>query len=179
MHVGTDVRSAEGPAGGSRAGKNHAFMYRLRTGESGRSHHVTTDSEHSLTPNGGENDLLWQFGPTWVPDSFHVGVGSPLGVWNWSSYRRVDRQPHNPSTLQPIYTYESVKLSRPPWARSLIPCEWPLQAFFFIIWNSFLLLPFLGGIMTTVVIKCFDYVRKNDQGLQRNNAFVFLLLTIV
>lgn len=33
--------------------------------------------------------------------------------------------------------------------------------------------------MTTVVIKCFDYVRKNDQGPQRNNAFVFLLLTIV
>lgn len=33
--------------------------------------------------------------------------------------------------------------------------------------------------MTAVVIKCFDYVRKNDQGPQRNNVFVFLLLTIV
>lgn len=32
--------------------------------------------------------------------------------------------------------------------------------------------------MTAVVIKCLYYVRKNNQGPQRNNAFVLLLLTI-
>lgn len=30
--------------------------------------------------------------------------------------------------------------------------------------------------MTTVVIKCLYYVRKKDQGPQRNNIFVLLLL---